>query len=134
NVNVELDYDNGGAFTGTFRAVNGSASPDKRHGYNEGDLTNATSTLGRTTNLVTSELCGSGDPVVGDQGGCLQEINPLGYSEDPTLYYDTRGTHPTWSGFDNSLAGGLGAGATVADYMANLDSYNVGAFSSENNE
>src|SRR5690606_11167599 len=42
--------------------------------------------------------------------------------------------HPTWSGFDRPLAGGLGQGATTADYMANLDSYNVGAFSSENNE
>ncbi len=38
------------------------------------------------------------------------------------------------SGFSRSVAGGLGEGATIADYMGNLSSYNIGAFSSENNE
>ncbi|HEX7028898.1 MAG TPA: TonB-dependent receptor [Gammaproteobacteria bacterium] len=134
NFNIQLDFDNGGAITGQFRAVHGEATQIKRHGYNEGDLTNGASTLGRTTNFVPAEFCGPGDTVVGDEGGCMQAINPLGYAENPHITYDTRGEHPTWSGFDRMISGGLGAGATLADYMANLESYNVGAFSSENNE
>ncbi len=134
NINLQLDYDNGGAFTGQFRAVLGKADRKKRHGYNEGDLTDGSTTLGRTTNFVPATKCTSDDDVVGAEGGCLQAINPLGYSENLDLTYDTTGEHPTWSGFDRQIDGGLGAGHTLADYMANLDSYNVGAFSSENNE
>lgn len=134
NLNIQLDYDNGGAFTGQFRVVSGDAIEEKRHGYNEGDLTNGASTLGRTTNFLPADACRPGDDFVGDDGGCWQEINPLGYSENPHITWNTNGEHPTWSGFDRELAGGLGAGATTADYMANVDSYNVGAFSSENNE
>lgn len=134
NINLQLDYDNGGAFTGQFRAIVGRASQEHRHGYNEGDMTNGQTTLGRTTNLVPADKCRPEDEVVGDQGGCLQAINALGYSENPHLTYDTTGEHPLWSGFDRSLAGGLGDGATIADYMGNLGSYNVGAYSSENNE
>ena len=134
NINLQLDYDNGGAFSGQFRAIIGRASQEHRHGYNEGDMTNGSTTLGRTTNLVPSDKCGPDDVVVGDDGGCLQAINAMGYSENPHLTYDTTGEHPVWSGFDRSLAGGLGDGATIADYMGNLSSYNIGAFSSENNE
>ncbi|MBW8192110.1 TonB-dependent receptor [Neiella marina] len=134
NMNFQLDYDNGGNFTGNFRGIVGRANRDKRHGYNEGDLTNGTSTLGRTTNFLPSDKCEAGDEVVGDMGGCNQEINPLGYGENPQLSLDTNGSHPTWSGFDNEISGGLGDGATLADYMSNLGSYNIGAFSSENNE
>ncbi len=143
NVNVQLDYDNGGAFTGSFRAVVGEAERIKAHGYNEGDLTNGTTTGinpltwgggGLPPGFFPSELCGDNAVVLGDEGGCFQSVNPLGYSENPQLTYDTTTEHPTWGGFDRPLAGGLGQGATTADYMANLDSYNVGAFSSENNE
>jgi hypothetical protein len=38
-----------------------------------------------------------------------------------------------WGGFDRPLAGGLGAGKSLKDYMANKDSYAIGAFSSEGN-
>ncbi|MDO3382039.1 TonB-dependent receptor [Gilvimarinus algae] len=156
NLNLQLDYDNGGAFTGSFRAVMGEAERKKRHGYNEGDLTNGTTTGinpytwsinddptsegyvalddRRPPGFFPASYCEAGDLVLGDQGGCFKTINPLGYSENPQITYDTTTEHPTWSGFDRPLAGGLGSGATIADYMANLDSYNVGAFSSENNE
>lgn len=147
NINVQLDYDNGGAFTGSFRAIIGDAERKKRHGYNEGDLTNGSTTginpltwSGPGDNnapppgFFPAELCGPGAIALGDEGGCFQSVNPLGYSENPAISYDTTTKHPTWGGFDRPLAGGLGAGATIADYMANLGSYNVGAFSSENNE
>ncbi|WP_049722141.1 TonB-dependent receptor [Gilvimarinus polysaccharolyticus] len=143
NINIQLDYDNGGAFTGSFRAVKGDAERNKRHGYNEGDLTNGTSTGinplawgggGLPPGFFPAELCGEGAVAIGDNGGCFQTINPMGYSENPQISYDTTTEHPTWSGFDRPLAGALGAGASIADYMANMDSYNVGAFSSENNE
>lgn len=143
NINVQLNYDNGGAFTGSFRAVIGDAKRERRHGYNEGDLTNGTTTGinpltwgggGTPPGFFPAELCGPDAVAIGANGGCFQSVNPLGYSENPQISYDTTTEHPTWGGFDRSLAGGLGAGATIADYMANLDSYNVGAFSSENNE
>lgn len=156
NINIQLDYDNGGRFTGSFRAVIGEAERTKRHGYNEGDLTNGTTTginpltwtavedpnaEGYTPpgerqppGFFPAELCGPDAVVLGAEGGCFQSVNPLGYSENPMISYDTTTEHPTWGGFDRELAGGLGAGATVRDYMANLESYNVGAFSSENNE
>lgn len=156
NVNIQLDYDNGGAFTGSFRAVMGEAEREKRHGYNEGDLTNGTSTgiNPLTWNTPTdpdadgytapenrqppgffpAELCGPDAVAIGEEGGCFQSVNPLGYSENPQISYDTTTEHPTWGGFDRPLAGGLDSGSTIRDYMANLESYNVGAFSSENNE
>ncbi len=151
NVNVQLDYDNEGAFTGSFRAVMGKAKQAKRHGYNEGDLTNGQATLGRTTNFLPEEYCTNGEAIVGSKGGCFQEINPLGYGlnpegpnpdggtfgSPPSLHIDNSGSHPLWSGFDSTIEGGLGTGAdakSLATYMGNLASYNVGAFSSENNE
>jgi len=143
NVNLQLDYDNGGAFTGSFRAIKGEAERNKRHGYNEGDLTDGTTTGinplswgggGQPPGFFPAELCAEGSVAIGDNGGCFQKINPLGYSENPQISYDTTSEHPTWGGFDRPLAGALGAGSTIADYMKSKDSYNVGAFSSENNE
>ncbi|MDN3640422.1 TonB-dependent receptor [Simiduia curdlanivorans] len=130
NVNLQLDYDNGGKLTGSVRYAQGDASKKRRHGYNEGDLTDGTST--GIDPFYPAELCGSATPV-GDDGGCYVPPNPLGYTDNPQLTLDTRGAHSVWGGFDNQVAGGLGAGATIRDYMTNLDSYNIGAFSSENN-
>lgn len=130
NVNLQLDYDNGGKLTGNVRFVAGEATSKRRHGYNEGDLTDGTST--GIDPFYPAELCNGATPV-GDDGGCYVSPNPLGYTDNPQLVLDTSGSHQVWSGFDNPLNGGLGAGATIADYMTNLDSYNIGAFSSENN-
>nr|AIH07623.1 TonB-dependent receptor [uncultured Alteromonadaceae bacterium] len=131
NLNVELDYDNGGAFTGQFRAIVGSAERAKRHGYNEGDMTNGQSTLGTTTAFLPADKCRDGDDVQGSMGGCFQELNPNGYPGTPTITYNTAGEHPTWGGFDNVVPGGT---KTLREYMSDLSAYNVGAFSSENNE
>ncbi len=130
NFNLELNYDDGGKLTGGVRYVSGSASEEKRHGYNEGDMTDGTAT--GLNPFYPAEFC-NGAPAAGDQGGCFLSPNPLGYTEIPHLTYNTEGSHPRWSGFDNQVVGGLGAGATLRDYMSNLDSYNIGAFSSENN-
>ncbi|BFM12301.1 TonB-dependent receptor [Simiduia litorea] len=130
NINLQLDYDNGGQLTGSVRYAQGEATKQRRHGYNEGDLTDGTST--GIDPFYPTEHCGSATPV-GDLGGCYVAPNPLGYTDNPQLTLDTRGAHPTWGGFDNTINGGLGAGATIRDYMSNLDSYNIGAFSSENN-
>src|SRR5690606_14697665 len=46
--------------------------------------------------------------------------------------YDASGEHPVFSGFGQSVNGGQGE-MTVAEYMASIDSYHVGAMSSENN-
>src|SRR5690606_10188156 len=135
NLNLQLDYDNGGAFTGSFRAVMGDAERQKRHGYTEGDFTDGTTTglnpltwgwNDELTNLppgfYPAEFCEPGAVAIGANGGCFQSPNPRGYSENPQISYDTSGKHATWGGFDRPLAGALGAGATIADYMSNLDS------------
>lgn len=130
NVNLQLDYDNGGKLTGSVRYAMGDATKKRRHGYNEGDLTDGTST--GIDPFYPAEYCNGATPV-GDDGGCYVSPNPLGYTDNPQLTLDTSGKHSVWGGFNNAVNGGLGAGATIADYMSNLDSYNVGAFSSENN-
>lgn len=117
NINMELNYDNGGPFTGSIRFVQGRADQERRHGYNEGDLTD-----GSTTGI---------DPYYPETG--FTSPNPNGYSENPRTIVNTQGEHMHWSGFDNSLAGAKGASATIADYMADVDAYNIGAYSSENN-
>ncbi|WP_163334606.1 hypothetical protein, partial [Klebsiella aerogenes] len=72
--------------------------------------------------------------VVGANGGRYIDPNPLGYGQDPLLHLDLRGQNPVLSGFDTPISGGLGAGKSLKDYMANLDSYAVAAFSSEGNQ
>ncbi|QFU77341.1 TonB-dependent receptor [Halioglobus maricola] len=129
NFNLELNYDNGGKITGSARYVTGSASQERRHGYNEGDLTDGTAT--GLNAFYPAEYCAGAD-AVGDEGGCFLSTNPLGYTEIPHVIYNTAGSHPRWSGFDNPVMGGLG-NVPLRDYMGNLGSYNVGAFSSENN-
>ncbi|MGH1557591.1 hypothetical protein ACRAWD_06560 [Caulobacter segnis] len=65
--------------------------------------------------------------ITGSAGGCYIDPNPLGYGANPQLHYNISGDHPVWSGFDRPLAGGLGAGKSLKDYMANKDSYAIGA-------
>src|SRR3546814_15305081 len=72
--------------------------------------------------------------VVGSRGGRYVDPNPMGYGEDPQLHIDVSGRDIVWSGFDTPIAGGLGAGHGLADYMANKDSYTVAAYSSEGNQ
>ncbi|MBN1378431.1 MAG: TonB-dependent receptor [Gammaproteobacteria bacterium] len=163
NTNVELNYDNGGALTFSARAVRGNANEKRRHGYNEGDLSSWNGTawapgatpgsddndmrfiLNESTNngFYPDSVCDAVEARrgltngtyarVGSAGGCYIEMNPEGYGADPQIRYNTQGAHPVWSGFDTPIGGGLGPDSTLRQYMANLDSYKIGAFSSENN-
>jgi len=130
NINLELNYNDGDRLSGSLRYLSGDASQRRRHGYNEGDLTDGTAT--NLNAFYPAEFC-QGAQAVGDQGGCFLPTNPQGYTSIPNITYNTVGGNVSFSGFDRSVTGGLGEGATLADYMANLGSYNVGAFSSENN-
>ncbi|WP_096087645.1 TonB-dependent receptor [Agaribacterium haliotis] len=132
NLNLQLNYDNGGMFTGSARYLHGEANLEKRHGYNEGDLTDGSAT--GINPFYPAEYCGDNGTVAGVDGGCFVPPNPRGYTEIPQITYNTEGKHARFSGFDQEINGGLGPGHTLRDYMANIDSYNVGAFSSENNE
>ncbi len=97
-----------------------------------------------------------GDGVSDGLAGCYADYSPGGIEEDAFNYnsdgdtaldsvrdpdgnadefiirYDASGTHPTFSGFDTVVSGGAGE-RTVAEYMADIQSYHVGAFSSEGN-
>lgn len=140
NLNLELNYDNGGAFTATTRFVRGKADQEYRHGFFEGDLTDGT-----TTNIWRDEIADriadgakhsffpssdAGEP------GYFAPPNPRGYSEDPTLTVDYSGSDPVWGGFDNTVDGRLGTGAdalTIAEYLGDPRNYNQAAITSENN-
>lgn len=145
NFNIELNYDNGGALTGQVRATSAEATAAMRHGYGEGDIlsidTGENGPVGSGRNwvdgpggLVPASQCNiaRGDLVVGANGGCFAAYSPGGIESRFRIGYDTAGSHPTFSGFDQVVNGGKGA-RSVAAYMADIDSYHIGAFSSENN-
>lgn len=158
NYNLQLDYDNGGNFTSSVRAIHGSASNSFSQGSVQGDLSNwrddnskqlwrnqlglvgVDSWFGKDDSSATylpnfypasvaanfsNQIVGS---IVGDKGGRFVDPNPMGYGENPQLTYNVAGDHPVWGGFDTPISGGLGNGKTLRDYMANLDSYRVGAY------
>ncbi|MDN4502530.1 TonB-dependent receptor [Alteromonadaceae bacterium BrNp21-10] len=134
NFNLQLDYDNGGALTGQVRMTRAKATATMRHGYGEGDMLS----IDQGT-LVTGpgqfsqgENCVNGEAIVGANGGCYAEFAPGGIQDQFILSYDASGEHPVFSGFGQMVNGGKGS-RSVADYMADLDSYHIGAFSSEGN-
>ena len=134
NFNLQLDYDNGGALTGQVRLTRAKATATMRHGYGEGDILS----IDQGT-LVTGpgqfsqgENCTNGEAIVGENGGCFAMFAPGGIQDQFILSYDASGAHPVFSGFEQMVDGGKGS-RSVADYMADLDSYHIGAFSSEGN-
>lgn len=144
NVSLALNYDNGGPLTLSSRALFARAEQDYRHGYTQADLTDWGPNNTMSVNPFYPAAVAEGfsedriasPELVGEEGGRYIIPNPMGYSENPSLRYDTRGKHPTWSGFhEGIIPGGIndGAGGTLAEYMANQDSYSIGAYTSENN-
>ncbi|GEA13420.1 TonB-dependent receptor [Alteromonas sp. KUL49] len=135
NYNLELNYDNGGPLSGQVRMTRARATASMRHGYGEGDLLSIDS-----GSLVTGpgqfsqgENCVNGEDIVGDGGGCFAQFSPGGIADpDFILTYDASGAHPVFGGFDQLVNGGMGM-QSVAAYMADINSYHIGAFSSEGN-
>jgi iron complex outermembrane receptor protein len=151
NFNLELDYDKGGPFTFNARAIKADASLVSMNGQVQGDLSNWQYGPDRSFTLfrqAADRTRGTFYPasiaamypasqysngVVGSLGGRYINPNPLGYGADPQLHIDVTGDTLAWSGFENNIVGGLG-NVPLSDYMANLDSYTVGAYSSEGNQ
>ncbi|WP_443748516.1 TonB-dependent receptor [Asticcacaulis solisilvae] len=155
NFNLELKYDNGGKFTMESRFVGGRAHRLSMNGQVQGDLSNwqyssaapNEFTLFRDANDRTrgtfypSSICSQypasqrSNSITGSAGGCYLNPNPLGYESNPLLHVNSSGGTLAFSGFEDPMArtGGLGAGKSTADYMANLGSYKVAAYSSEGN-
>ncbi len=134
NFNLQLDYDNGGALTGQVRATHGRATAKMRHAYGEGDIMSIDSGAIVTGpgGLNPAQYCTNGEEIIGSEGGCNAQYSTGIQDSDFFLTHDARGEHPTFGGFDTVVNGGKGM-MTVADYMADLDSYHIGAFSSEGN-
>ncbi len=155
NYNLELKYDNGGKFTMESRFISARAHRLSMNGQVQGDLSNwrynaaapGEFTLFRDPNDRTrgtfypSSICSQypagqrSNAVVGSLGGCYLSPNPLGYESNPRLHMGDGNGILAFTGFDTPmlLTGGLGAGKSTADYMANLASYKVAAYSSEGN-
>jgi iron complex outermembrane recepter protein len=151
NFNLELDYDKGGPFTFNARAIKADASLLSMNGQVQGDLSNWQYNPDRAFTLFRQggdRTRGTFYPasiaamypasqysngVVGSQGGRYINPNPLGYGADPQLHIDVGGSKLAWSGFENNVVGGLG-NVPLSQYMSNLDSYTVGAYSSEGNQ
>lgn len=151
NFNLELDYDNGGPFRFNVRAIKADASLLSMNGQVQGDMSNWQYSPSRAYTLFRNgadRTRGTFYPasvaalypasqysngIVGSEGGRYIDPNPLGYGDDPQIHLDMSGSKLNWSGFNNPMPGGLGT-VPLTDYMSNLDSYTVGAYSSEGNQ
>ncbi len=134
NFNLQLDYDNGGALTGQVRATHARAEASMRHAYGEGDIMSIDEgalVLG-PGGLNPAQYCTHGEEIIGSEGGCNAQYSTGIQDSDFFLTHDVRGEFPTFGGFDQQVMGGKGM-MSVSDYMADLDSYHIGAFSSEGN-
>ncbi|MFZ5749370.1 MAG: TonB-dependent receptor [Pseudomonadota bacterium] len=152
NYNLELEYDNQDNFKFSARALRSDAKLRSLNGQVQGDLSNWQYSPDRAFTLYRNPADRTRGPfypaniaaqypssqysnnIVGSNGGRYINPNPLGIGEDPTLHLNIGGAHPVFSGWDNAISGGLGAGHTLRDYLGNLDSYAVAAFSSEGNQ
>lgn len=152
NYNLALDYDNETNFRFTVRALKSDANMRSMNGQVQGDLSNWQYNPDRAFTLFRNPLDRTRGPfypssiasqypasqysngVIGSNGGRYINPNPLGIGEDPQLHLNVGGSHPAMSGWDRPISGGLGPGKTLNDYMANLGSYAVAAFSSEGNQ
>lgn len=135
NLNLELNVDSGGPLTGQLRTTHAQASAKMRTGYAQGDLLSIDQgTLVTGPGQFTpAEFCSADDDIVGDRGGCYGAFAPGGIEDSEFLLrYDMRGGSPVFSGFEQIVDGGQGR-MSIADYMGSLDSYHMGAFSSEGN-
>ncbi|MDT0603130.1 TonB-dependent receptor [Thalassotalea castellviae] len=134
NFNLQLDFDNGGNLTGTVRATHARATAKMRHAYGEGDIMSIDSgalVLG-PGGLNPAQYCTNGEEIIGSEGGCNAQYSTGIQDSDFFLTHDASGEFPVFGGFDQQVMGGKGM-MSVADYMADLDSYHIGAFSSEGN-
>src|SRR5690606_21752964 len=124
---------------GQVRVTRASAEAGMRHGYVEGDMLSidqGTLVTG-PGGLMSSSYCDGTNAIpgtdMGENGGCFAQFAPGGIEDsDFRITYDASGAHPVFGGFDQVVDGGQGQ-MTVAQYMASVDSYHVGAMSSENN-
>ncbi|WP_041524031.1 TonB-dependent receptor [Gilvimarinus agarilyticus] len=133
NYNIELNYDNGGAFTSSLRLVHGSAEQERLNSYMDIDLADG-SQWG-----VNCQYYPTG--TAGTQGDCADgqlQTNPGGYHGFPTLSVDYSGSDPSWGGFDNNAnldidGNAVGDARTINSYLDDVNSYALGALTSENN-
>lgn len=136
NINVELNFDNGGALTGGLRGINAEAHNNVLFATAQGGIN---SFRGNTVQRlyghfypkeVVEQYGLTLDPArlgeVGVNGGRFVLPNPKGYDEDPMLGLNYRGHTARWSGFDQPISGGLTDASgekSLATYMANKDSW-----------
>ena len=155
NFSGEVKYDKGGPLTFTSRAIYADADYLNTNGQVQGDLSNwQASTADGSTDHTFTLFRNAADPtrgtfypaniasqyagqysnaVVGSRGGRYVNPNPLGYARDPQLTVGFTQNNLYWGGFNLPIGGGLGANASLAQYMSNLASYTVAAYSSEGN-
>jgi len=134
NFNLELNIDTGAALTGQVRATYARANASMRHAYGEGDILSIDqgSLVTGPGWLTPAEHCNSGEEIIGDLGGCNGRYSQGIEDSSFLISHDASGEFPVFGGFDQMVNGGKGM-MSVADYMADLDSYHIGAFSSEGN-
>ena len=151
NLNLELKYDRGGPFTFSARALHGEASLLSMNGQVQGDLSNWQYAPDRNFTLFRDAADRTRGPfysaaiaaqypasqysngIIGSAGGRYINPNPLGIGNDPQIHLNVGGGQTVWSNFNNPIVGGLG-NVPLTQYMSNLDSYAVAAYSSEGNQ
>ncbi|WP_299596870.1 TonB-dependent receptor [uncultured Microbulbifer sp.] len=136
NFNVELNWDNGGPWSGSLRAISASANNDQVYATAQTGINNlrgdTLQTIGGhfypTDIIERYNLTLDPDRLdeVGVNGGRFVLPNPLGYGEDPQLTMAYRDYKVAMAGFDRPIAGGLtdaNGEKSLAEYMASKDSW-----------
>lgn len=150
NFSLEAEIDHDGPFRLSVRGIYADADYLNTNGQVQGDLSNWQYGPDRTFTLfrngadrtrgpfypadIAAQYAGQySNGIVGSRGGRYVNPNPLGYGSDPQLTLRPGNNDFAWGGFDRPIGGGLGPNSTLRDYMGNLDSYRVAAYSSEGN-
>lgn len=135
NFNIELNYDNGGPFTGSARFVYGDAEQEQLNSTMDIDTAD-----GNQWGVDCIYLPpGTDNP----QGGCPDgqfQSNPGGIAGFPELTINYAGSDPVWSGFDNNANVDTNgqpidgtANRSARSFLEDVDSFTMGALIGENN-
>ncbi len=115
NVNLELRFDNGGPFTGGFRAIYGKANNDSVNSYADIDLANGDQWLAHVGADAANGYAGNYPYYPGG----YQNPYPNGYVGNQRIIADYSGKHVRFS--------------DIPAIVSDVNAYSIGALSSENN-
>jgi iron complex outermembrane recepter protein len=119
NINLQLNYDNGGKFTGSIRAIYGMATKRDINVYADQEMSNGSNWLNSSDYSTSSAhpAAGCNYYPTSDYASGSACLNANGYSGSPVVNV-TYGSTQVWS--------------NLPSFVTDKNSYAIGTFSSEN--